>query len=49
MIQTLAVEWDHVGKKPLEDLMASYGYYVFGMNNVSVGNDLFFARSKKKL
>jgi hypothetical protein len=44
-MQTLTVEWDHVGQKPLIDFMESKGYYVFGRNEVSNGADLFFARN----
>jgi hypothetical protein len=45
LTQTLTVEWDHVGQKPLIDFMESKGYYVFGRNEVNVGADLFFARN----
>ncbi|KZS14801.1 Uncharacterized protein APZ42_020167 [Daphnia magna] len=44
-IKTLAVEWDHVGEKPLIDFMGPQGYYVFGRNKINVGNDLFFAKN----
>ncbi|XP_046638300.1 uncharacterized protein LOC124316413 [Daphnia pulicaria] len=47
-IKTLAVEWDHVGEKPLVDYMGPKGYYVFGRNTVNVGNDLFFAKNDSR-
>ena len=44
-MQTLAVEFDHVGKEPLTSLLTSHGYKVLQLLEVPGGKDLLFTRN----
>ena len=45
MIKTMSIEWDHVGKEPLINMMSANGFHVFGEIDVMEGKDLYFSRN----